>query len=79
MKSIDKRQEYLVKYISYESLDHVLKIYSERERVWRISQVHQSFGKVSDHDDKSLRGSETLVYEVYVGCSEPRHLNMQDE
>jgi hypothetical protein len=54
------------------SLEHVLKIYYERESVWRISWTHQSFGMSGDHEGKSLKSSETLVFEVYAGCSEPR-------
>jgi hypothetical protein len=61
MKSINKRLGSLVnstilehllcifceniKCSSCASLEHVLKIYSERERVWRISWMHQSFDK----------------------------------
>jgi hypothetical protein len=45
-----------------------LKIYYEEEIERRISWIHQSFGNVRDLDDKILGTSETLVYEVYVGC-----------
>jgi hypothetical protein len=30
--------------------------------------MHQSFGNVGYLDDKILGTSETLVFEVYVGC-----------
>jgi hypothetical protein len=45
-----------------------LKIYYEEEIERRISWIHQSFGNVRDLDNKILGTSETLVYEVYVGC-----------
>ena len=49
MESINKRKGSLVEenlvYLLCVSLEHVLKIYSEREETWRISWTHQSFGK----------------------------------
>jgi hypothetical protein len=48
-----------------------LKIYSEEESERRIAWTHQSFGSVGDLDRKSLKASETLVYEVYVGYNGP--------
>jgi hypothetical protein len=52
-----------------------LEIYFEKERMRRISWMHQSFGNIGDLDDKSLRASETLASEVYVGYNGPGHVH----
>jgi hypothetical protein len=53
----------------------MMKIYSKKESVRRISWMHQSFGNIGDIDKKSLETSETLVYEVYAGCNGPGHIH----
>jgi hypothetical protein len=39
--------------------------------------MHQSFSNVGDIDDKSLRASETLVYEMCAGCNSSGSIHMQ--
>ena len=55
----------------------IMKIYSKKESVRRISWMHQSFGNIGYLDDKSLGASETLVSEVYTGCNGSGHVHTQ--
>jgi hypothetical protein len=41
--------------------------------------MHQSFGKSEIMTKKVSGSSETLVSEVYAGCSEPGHVHTRDE